>query len=214
MAKRSNEQWIADLQSGGQQRETALADLHKVILSGLPHALSKWLAPDDPRFSPLAEEVAQETLLRVTGRLDMFEGRSQFTTWVYTIAARVALTELRKARWQEVSLEELLAGKGEEEEEEPRELRESGPGVQSMVEKKEMMALLFKIMQESLSERQRTALMAVAVRGMPLEEVARRMGTERNTLYKLLHDARLSLKKHLEKAGFTPGEIMEPFEQG
>jgi len=49
-------------------------------------------------------------------------------------------------------------------------------------------------MQHELTDKQRKALMAVAVQGMPLEEVARRMGTERNAMYKLLHDARVKLK--------------------
>jgi RNA polymerase sigma-70 factor (ECF subfamily) len=66
---------------------------------------------------------------------------------------------------------------------------------------------------QALTEKQRTALMAVALRGMPLEEVARRMGTERNTLYKLLHDARLKLKKQLEKEGLSPAEVMATFEE-
>lgn len=211
MAKRTNEQWLSDLRSESTQREEALIELGRVILAGLPYALSKWLPPDDPRFPPLAEEVTQETILRVTTQLDTFEGRSQFTTWVYTIAVRLALTELRKAKWNEVSLDEMVAGK--EDDDEPRDMPDPSPGVQPSAEKKEMMAMLFRVMQEELTEKQRTALMAVAVKEMPLEEVAHRMGTERNTLYKLLHDARLKLKKLLEKEGFSPAEIMSTFEQ-
>lgn len=210
MAKRTNEQWLTDLQADGPQREEALSELGKVILAGLPYALSRWLSPQDPRFAPFAEEVMQETLMRVVTKLDTFEGRSLFTTWVYTIAVRVALTELRKAKWKEVSLEEIVAGK--ENDDEPREMPDLKAGVETTVEKQEMMAMLFRVMQEDLTERQRTALMAVSVRGMPLEEVARRMGTERNTLYKLLHDARLKLRKRLEKAGFSSSEILASFE--
>lgn len=55
------------------------------------------------------EETAQETLLRVLDRLDSFEGRSQFMTWVYTIAVRIALTELRRKRWKNVSLESMVS---------------------------------------------------------------------------------------------------------
>lgn len=211
MAKRTNEEWLSDLRAESPRRGEALAELGRVILASLPYALSKWLSPQDPRFAPLAEEVTQETIIRVMTRLDTFEGRSQFTTWVYTIAVRVALTELRRAKWHEVSLDELIAGK--ESDDAPKEMPDTSPGVQMSVEKKEMMALLFKVMQEDLTEKQRTALMAVAVRGMPLEEVARRLGTERNTLYKLLHDARLKLKKHLEKEGFSTAEIMAAFEK-
>ncbi len=55
--------------------------------------------------------------------------------------------------------------------------------------------------------------MAVAMQGFPLEEAARRMGTNRNALYKMMHDARLRLKKRLEKEGFTPQEVLSVFEQ-
>jgi RNA polymerase sigma-70 factor (ECF subfamily) len=64
-------------------------------------------------------------------------------------------------------------------------------------------------MDEELTDRQRTALMAVALQEMPLEEVARRLGTERNALYKLLHDARKRLKRRLAEAGLSPGDFFE-----
>jgi len=55
------------------------------------------------------------------------------------------------------------------------------------------------------------ALVAVGILGMPLEEVARRMGTNRNALYKLLHDARQRLKHKLEAEGLSPEEILAAF---
>jgi RNA polymerase sigma-70 factor (ECF subfamily) len=51
------------------------------------------------------------------------------------------------------------------------------------------------------------------MQGFPLEEAARRMGTNRNALYKMMHDARLRLKKRLEKEGLTPMEVLAVFEQ-
>jgi RNA polymerase sigma-70 factor (ECF subfamily) len=47
---------------------------------------------------------------------------------------------------------------------------------------------------------------------MPLEEVARRMGTNRNALYKLLHDARQRLKRKMEAEGLSSEEILSAFE--
>jgi RNA polymerase sigma-70 factor (ECF subfamily) len=102
---------------------------------------------------------------------------------------------------------------GNDPEDEAREMPDQGQSVEKSIENKEMMHMLQQVMQHELTDKQRKALMAVAVQGMPLEEVARRMGTERNALYKLLHDARLKLKKHLEKQGLTPLEILAMFEQ-
>ncbi len=211
MANRTNEEWLASLRSTGEHQESALADLTKIIITGIPYALTKWIQQDDPRFSSLVEEVTQETLLRVLARLDTFEGRSQFTTWVYTIAVRVALTELRRAKWKETSLDQLLEGK--EVVDEPREIPDMGVNVEGSFEKREMMSMIQKVMSEQLTEKQRTALMAVAIHGMPLEEVASRMDTERNALYKLLHDARLKLKHHMQKQGVSPEELFAVFEK-
>ena len=108
MRDRTNEEWLADLRTAGEAKETALADLRAIILAGLPYALSNYLSPDNPQFQSLTEEVAQETLLRVMSHLDTFEGRSKFTTWVHKIAVRIALTELRRRRWRDFSLDSLV----------------------------------------------------------------------------------------------------------
>jgi RNA polymerase sigma-70 factor (ECF subfamily) len=37
---------------------------------------------------------------------------------------------------------------------------------------------------------------------IPLDEVVRHLGSNRNAVYKLVHDARLKLRRHLERCGF------------
>jgi len=54
----------------------------------------------------------------------------------------------------------------------------------------------------------------VALHGMPLEEVARRLGTNRNALYKLLHDARVRLKGRFARDGVKPQDMMSGFAPG
>ena len=212
MPKRTNDQWVNDLRASGSDQSAALADLHQVILEGLPYALNKWLSTSDPRFQSLAEEVAQETLLRVLDRLDTFEGRSQFTTWVHKIAVRIALTELRRKRWENVSLDELVEGGDQP----PVQsiLADSTPSPERVIEGADVLERVQRIIGEELTEKQRQAMLAIAVHGMSLEEVARRMGTNRNSLYKLMHDTRLRLKRRLAKEGLTPGDVLAMFENG
>ncbi len=45
-----------------------------------------------------AEDVLQETFLTVVQKLDTFDGRSQFFTWIYRIATNVSLMKLRKKK--------------------------------------------------------------------------------------------------------------------
>jgi RNA polymerase sigma factor (sigma-70 family) len=212
MSKRTNEQWLSDLRAAGPVQESALADLRAVILAGLPYALSNWLSPDHPQFSSLAETVTQETLLRVLARLDAFEGRSQFTTWVHKIAVRIALTELRHQRWKDVSLESLLKSDGEGEIT-PGFMTDSAPSPEALAEQADMMAHIQRMIMQELTDKQRRAMMAVG-KGMPLEEAARRMGMERNALYKLLHDGRVRLKKRMEREGLTSASVLAVFDQG
>jgi RNA polymerase sigma-70 factor (ECF subfamily) len=213
MVDRSNEQWLADLRSDDTTKDAALADLRAVILNGLPYALSNYLSPGNPQFNSLTEEVAQDTLLRVMDRLDSFEGRSRFTTWVQKIAVRIGLTELRRRRWRDFSLDSLV-----EENEEgiafPSLMIDPGPNPDNITQRNDMLQRVARLINEELTEKQRTAMIATMIEGVPLEEVARRMSMKRNALYKLLHDARLRLKKRLAKENLTTEDIWAVFDGG
>ncbi len=209
MIDRSNEVWLAALSGSGTARDAALADLRQLIIASLGPAVGRSPGPDDPEFSALAEDVAQETLLKVLANLETFEGRSRFTTWVLTISVRAAYTELRRRHWKDVSLDQLEA----EHDDAPAQMTaDPAAGPERAAEQANMTELLQKMLAEELTDRQRRAMMAV-MGGMPLEEIARRLGTERNALYKLLHDARLKLRRRLEREGLSPGEVLALFEK-
>ncbi len=212
MKTRTNAEWLTDLRADEKTRNVALTDLRAIIATSLPYALSGWLSPSDPQFDALAEDVTQETLLKVIAHLNSFQGRSQFTTWVQKIAVRVALTELRRRRWKDVSLDVLMTDEGEEQM--PFVQSNTAPDPTRATEQSEMMAMIQRMMAEELTEKQRMAIFAARINGMPIEEVARQMGMERNALYKLLHDARLKLKKRMEREGLTPEEVLAVFEAG
>jgi RNA polymerase sigma-70 factor (ECF subfamily) len=148
--------------------------------------------------------------MRVLDRLDSFEGRSQFTTWVYKIAVRVALTELRRRRWKDVSLDEMT--ESDDGEASQNMVTDSTPSPESVVERSDLIAHVQHMMQEELTPKQLQAMMATGVKGVPLEEVARRMDMNRNALYKLLHDGRVRLKQRLEREGLSLGELRATFE--
>lgn len=211
MAIRSNEAWLSDLRAEGERRSAALDDLRNIIHKGLPYALSRWLSPSEPQFEALVEEVTQETLLRVLDQLDTFEGRSQFTTWVHKIAVRIALTELRRKRWRDSSLDELT----ENEDVPPPQglLADSQAGPDVSAERADMLARVRRVIEEELTDRQRQALVLLGLQDMPMEDAARKLKTNRNALYKLLHDARLRLRNRLAMEDISPHEVLALFEQ-
>jgi len=206
---RDNETWLSDLHAGEAQRDAALGGLRALLLRALPQGLSTMLSPQNPEFEFFIEDTVQETLLRVLKGLDTFEGRSQFTTWAYKISVRVALNELRRRRWRDVSLDGL---QDEDADDRPQhEFASPDPSPESVVERADILQRVQEIMAEELTERQRAAMHAINVQGVPMEEVARRLGTNRNALYKLLHDARLRLKHRLEREGLPVKELLEMF---
>ncbi len=210
MASRTNEMWIGDLRATSSARDAALADLRAIIQHGLPYALSRWVSPEDPLFAPLVEEVTQDTLVRVMDQLDSFEGRSMFTTWVQKIAVRIALTELRRKRWHDSSLDELMEADGAPAQ--SRLVADRAPGPAAISEQRDMLARIRRILEQELTPRQREALVLLGIQQVPLEEAAKTLKTNRNALYKLLHDARLRLKRRLKTEGLTAQEVLASFE--
>ncbi|NOH03850.1 MAG: hypothetical protein HND47_18740 [Chloroflexi bacterium] len=69
-----------------------------------------------------------------------------------------------------------------------------------------------RILEEELTPKQREALIMLGLQDIPMEEAAKRMKTNRNALYKLLHDARLRLKKRLSLEDLTPQDVLTAFE--
>ena len=60
-----------------------------------------WRATGDDR---IVEDLSQETFLRVFRAMAYFDSRGKLSTWIYTIANRVAIDHLRKTkRWREES---------------------------------------------------------------------------------------------------------------
>lgn len=208
--QRDNNTWLVDLRAGGDQRDITLLDLRQQMTKVLPTLISRYLSPNSAHFDAFVEDVIQDTLLRVLDKFDTFEGRSKFTTWVYKIAIHTALGELRLKKWKEFSLDKLEEGQSEDQM--PSEIFASEDlSPEDMIDRKNALMLVQKIIHEELTPRQRSIMMAVNVDGVPLEVVAKRVGSNRNALYKMMHDARLKLKRRLEREGFPPEDILSMF---
>jgi len=152
------------------------------------------------------EDFAQEGLLRVLDRLEQFQGRSQFTTWAQAIALNTAFTELRRKRWQDVSLDALLA-KGERLAD-PAMIADDVLGGDE--ERTRLVAALRHAIEHDLTTKQRAAILA-ELREMPFDQIVELLGTSRSAAYKMLHDARRALKQRLHAAGITGADINQAF---
>jgi RNA polymerase sigma-70 factor (ECF subfamily) len=196
LQERDNQQWMEALQADGPQRDAALSDLRGLLLVGLRAGLKS--RPDF--VESILEDVVQEALIRILRSLAQFQHRSRFVTWATAVAIRVGLTELRKRKWRDVSLEKLVADSGLE----PASVGAASSERQALVE------AMHQVIATGLTEKQRTVLLA-ELKGMAQVEIARQMGSSVNAVYKLSHDARQRLKRGLEQAGLTAQDFATAF---
>jgi RNA polymerase sigma-70 factor (ECF subfamily) len=181
VTERTNEDWLRSLGETGADDEAAVAELREVLRRGLRRALTGRAAADDG----FIEDMTQEGIV--------------------TVAVRVAFTELRRARWRDVSLDRLV-------EDVPARVPTAPPAdARSQDTRQAVLATLHRVVDTGLSDRQRQALVA-ELRGMPQGEIAAQMGLTRNALYKLTYDARQNLKRGLEAAGIDGDEVREAFD--
>ena len=205
MQTRTNEEWLSDLR--GDNQDQAIGDLTRVLKRGLIYALSSRIQTD---LETQVDDFVQDAVLRILDKMDTFRGESKFTTWAQKVAVRVAFTEMRRQRWKDISIEDLMPEDSGDFT--PLVLSDPSPDPEQRTSQTLMLEMVDEMLKTDLTERQRTALMAIMHGGMPLEEVARRMDTNRNALYKLLHDARKQMRSRLVEKGLTPQEVLEVFE--
>jgi RNA polymerase sigma-70 factor (ECF subfamily) len=211
VAIRTSEAWLRDLRAAGEAQAAARADLRGYLLRAARHALARsrgrlgHLGPGD--LDAVAEDCAQEALVAILAHLDDFRGDSRFTTWAYKFAVNVALVAARREGWRRVSLDDLLAG--------PDAVASLDAALDAdpdrSAQRAEAWAAIREALDHQLTERQRQALTAVVLQGVPLDELVRHWGSNRNAVYKLLHDARRKLKARLQARGLEPEEILGLF---
>jgi RNA polymerase sigma-70 factor, ECF subfamily len=210
MKARTNAEWLIALKADGQPQTAALSDLRAYLLRAARYALSRHrnalrLAPVD--VDQLAEDSAQEALASLLERLHEFRGESRFTTWAYKFAIHAALVAARRER--RVPLDRLL--------DTPDLVARLGTASGALHDPQrralqgEMLAALREAIEAHLTPRQRQALTAIVFDDVPLDELARHWRSNRNALYKLLHDARRKLKAALRTRGFDAKEMLDAF---
>jgi RNA polymerase sigma-70 factor (ECF subfamily) len=210
VTERSNEEWLEDLRAPGTNREEALADLRVILNRGLNRGLLGRVDTSAPEFETMSEDFVQDALLKILDKLDTFAGRSKFTTWAHKITVHVALTELRRKRWQDSSLDQIT--EREDGEYTPSFTADPSHTPDNVAERKDMLKRVNRIIEDELTDKQRRVMRLSVMQGEPAAVVAREMDMNPNAVYKLLHDARLQVKRKLEEEGLTTAEVIAVFE--
>jgi len=212
---RTNEQWLHDLRASGPPQAQAVAELQGILLRAALYLFNRnrrdlqTLARDD--IFQLAEDCAQEALIAVMNHLSDFRGDSKFTTWAYKFAINIALMTARRERWRGVSLDQLSSSEDGSLLEGVMADKSRGPTLDQSAMQKEVREIIQQVIARDLTDKQRRVLMMMVFNEVPMDEVVRELGTNRNAIYKLLHDARRKLKSGLQSHGFAVGEALTLF---
>jgi RNA polymerase sigma-70 factor, ECF subfamily len=211
---RSNEEWIRALSGTGEQRDEAIDDLRQFLLQASLYTLYSYLkdirALSHSDRLALAEDCAQEALIKVLDHLGEFKGESKFTTWAYKFAVNISLARARRERWKGISIDQLSETTDSFEWFTSRAAFTS-QGAELQALQAEVAAVLDEAIEHKLTEKQRQVFKLIVFEQIPMDALVQRLGTNRSAVYKLLHDARKKLKKALQAHGFDLDEIFRLF---
>jgi RNA polymerase sigma-70 factor (ECF subfamily) len=133
-----------------------------------------------------AEDLVQETFLVAYRNLGRYQSSWRFSTWLFTIASRLAASAKRRRR------PDARAG---------RKVPHSGDsGPLASAQENELRSTLWDAARQILDPDSFTALWLSYVESMPADEIGRVLGRNANAVRILLHRARARLARRLDQA--------------
>ncbi len=191
---RTNQEWLHDLNASGATQEAAIADLRDLLLRAALYFFSRNLSDfennDGDEILQRAEDCAQDALIAVMKHLSDFRGDSKFTTWAYKFAINIALMAARRERWKGVSLDQLAATTENDFFESRLQDKSDGSAPEESAMQSEVRRIIQDVITHDLTDKQRRIIFLMVFNEVPMDEVVRYVGTNRNAVYKTLHDAR------------------------
>ena len=143
-----------------------------------------------------AEDLVQETFLRVYRHLGRFDRSRKFSTWIYTIASNLAKNELRNlSRSPLISFDQVRAREGEEQR--PVDFEDSETRPDDLFERRHLKALVDEAVAR-LSAHHREVFVLRELEGKSYEEIAEIMHCNLGTVKSRLNRARQSFAEIIE----------------
>jgi RNA polymerase sigma-70 factor (ECF subfamily) len=181
----SDEELIARFQEGDGNGFEHLVERYKDRLVNFAFRITGDLAD--------AEDVAQETFIRLFRNKDAYRPVAKFSTWIYTIASNLAKTRIRQRRRHDFfSLQR--SGPGAEE----REFEI--PDASRLPDEETDRALMIERLERALAElpvKFKEVLVLSDVEDLPYDEICRITGLNPGTLKSRLNRARQRMRRLL-----------------
>lgn len=175
-------QWIQSAKAGD---ESAFAELVRRHSAGLHRAVARILADDTEAW-----DVVQMAFLKAWQKLERYDPRYSFTTWLYRIGTNLAIDLLRsrssRERAHKAGTEHRLRLVG------------NGEGAGSRAESREADEILRQLV-GVLTPQQRSAFVLREMEGLETAEVADVLGCSATTVRNHIFQARKALRRELKE---------------
>jgi RNA polymerase sigma-70 factor (ECF subfamily) len=194
----ASRRWVEQLHRDHPRHEHAAARLHDVLRRAAVHELHRRRGQlpglSGPEFDDVAQQCADDALMKILARIDDFQGLSRFTTWAYKFVIFEVSGKVARHAWQHhpPSPEELTW-------DQLPDALTPRPGDQA--ERREQLDTLITAVAEDLTARQREVFVAIALNDVPIDVLALQLRSNRNAIYKNLFDARRALRASLAATG-------------
>ena len=186
--KATEEALVRDLQNGNLDAYDKLAEIYQKKIYGLSFNLT--------RNQMDAQDVTQEVLLTLFRKINMFQGKSAFASWVYRITVNASYMKLRsKKKEPNISIDELMpsfnsAGFQQE------KIQDWSENTESLIFTKETRDVINKAV-DLLPEKEKVVFLLRDVEGLSSEKASEILDLTVPAIKSRLHRARLFLRKKL-----------------
>ena len=186
--KETAESLVRDLQNGNLEAYDKIAEIYQKKIYGLSFNLT--------RNQMDAQDVTQEVLLTLFRKINMFQGKSAFSSWVYRITVNASYMRLRsKKKEPNVSIDELMPsfnGAGFQQE----NIQDWSENTESLIFTKETHDVINNAV-DLLPEKEKVVFLLRDVEGLSSEKAAEVLDLTVPAVKSRLHRARLFLRKKL-----------------
>jgi RNA polymerase sigma-70 factor, ECF subfamily len=189
-------QWLRGL--AGDERDTAVQRLHELLVRAARrevHRRSMDGRVTGPELDDLAFQAAADALVAVLAKVHQFRGESRFTTWAYKFVILEVSVKLTRHFWRRLDAPEAPVDLD-------RLADRFGLRADEQCEGRDLLEALVRAMDTTLTERQYHVFVAIVIDGVPLDVLTEQVGGTRNSIYKMLSDARRKLRAALMAGGY------------
>ena len=180
----TDEELIARFQEGDEQAYTELVNRYRGKLMTFVYRFVNDMEQ--------AEDIIQDTMLKLYTHKHYYRNIAKFSTWIYTIAGNLAKTELRKRKHQKVTNISQM-GPEDRDYELPSVAPETDEVVQSEYIEKKIQAAI-----QNLPLHFRTVTILRDIQELSYEEISKIVEVPLGTVESRINRARLQLQKELK----------------